>query len=36
MILPIPQGVFLGAQTVDGKVCMGETSLRKYNPIYIK
>ena len=36
MILPIPQGGFLGAITVDGKLCIGDTPLRKYMPKYIK
>ena len=36
MILPIPQGGFLGAITVDGKLCIGDTPLRKYMPKNIK
>ena len=35
MILPTPQGYNFGARTVDGKVCIGDTSFRKYMPIYI-
>ena len=35
MILPIYQGGFFGAKTVDVKVCIGDTSLRKYIPKYI-
>ena len=29
IILKNPQGGFLGAITVDGKLCIGDTSLRK-------
>ena len=36
MMLPIFQGDCFGAITVDGKVCIGDTSLRKYIPKYIK
>ena len=36
MILPISQQGFLGARTVDGEVCIGDTSLKKYVPKYIK
>ena len=31
-ILPIYQGGLFGAITVDGKVCIGDTSIRKYMP----
>ena len=34
MILSISE-VFLGARTVDGKVCIGDTSPSKYMPKYI-
>ena len=30
------QGGFFGAITVDGKLCIGDTSLRDYIPKYIK
>ena len=36
MILPTYQGGFFGARTVDGKVCVGDTSLSKYIPKHIK
>ena len=36
MMLPIYQGGFLGAKTVDGKVCIGYKYLRKFIPKYIK
>ena len=36
MILPISRGGFFGAMTVDGKLCIVDTSLRKYMPKYIK
>ena len=36
MILPIFKGGFSCAITVDGKVCIVDTSLRKYIPKYIK
>ena len=36
MILPIYEGGLFGARPVDGKVCIGDTSLRKYMPKYIK
>ena len=36
MILKNPQGGFLGEITVDGKVCIGDTSLRKNKPKHIK
>ena len=35
-ILPSPEGYFSGARTIDGKNCIGDTSLRKYMPVYIK
>ena len=35
MILPISQGVVSGARTFYVKVCIGDTSLRKYMPKYI-
>ena len=35
MILPISEGVCFVARTVYGKVCIGDTSLRKYIPKYI-
>ena len=35
MILPISQGDFFGARTVDGKVCIVDTSLTKYMSKYI-
>ena len=36
MILPIFQGGFFGAITVDGKLCIGDNSLRMYIPKYRK
>ena len=36
MILSISLGVFWGARTVDGNLCIGDTSLRKYMQKYIK
>ena len=36
MILPISEGNIFGTITVDGKVCIGDTSLSKYMPKYIK
>ena len=36
MILPIAQGNYFGARIVDGKICIGEMSLSKYMPKYIK
>ena len=36
MILQSSEGGFSGEITVDGKICIGETSLRKYIPKYIK
>ena len=36
MILPSSEGYFSGARTVDGKICIGDMSLRKYMPKYIK
>ena len=36
MILPISQGKFFGAKTVDVKVCFGYIPLSKYMPKYIK
>ena len=36
MILPISEGGFFDARNVDGKLCIGYTSLRKYMPKYIK
>ena len=36
MILPSSEGGFLAARTVDGKICKGDKSLRKYMPKYIK
>ena len=36
MILTISEGGFVGSRTVDGKLCIGGTSLRKYMPKYIK
>ena len=36
MILPIYQGGLSGARTVDRKVCIGDTSFRKYMQKYIK
>ena len=36
MILPGYEGVFPSAKTVDGKICIGDASLRNYIPKYIK
>ena len=36
MMLPIYEEEFLGAITVDGIICMGDMSLRKYTPKDIK
>ena len=36
MIFPSSEGGFSGARTVDGNICIGDTSLRKYMPKYIK
>ena len=36
MILPFPPGACFGARTVNDKVCIRYTSLRKYMPEYIK
>ena len=36
MILPSSEGVLFGARTVDGKLCIGDTSLRKYIKKYKK
>ena len=36
MILPISQGVFFGARTVDGKVYIVDIPISKYMPKYIK
>ena len=36
MISPVSQGVCFGTRTVDGKVCIGDTSLRRYIPKYVK
>ena len=36
MILTIYEGVCFGARNVDEKVCIRDTSLRKYMPTYIK
>ena len=36
MILPIYQVDRLGARSVDGKVCIEDTSIRKYMPKYNK
>ena len=36
MILPISQIGFFSARTVHGKICIGDTSLRKYMPQYIQ
>ena len=36
MILPSSEGVYFRARIVDGKICIGDTSLRKYMPKYIK
>ena len=36
MILPITQGGFFGARTVHGRLFIGDTSLSKYIPKYIK
>ena len=36
MILPIPQGGFFGARIFDGKLCIVDTSLRKYMQKYTK
>ena len=35
-ILPGSEGAVLGARTVDGKNCIGDTLLSKYTPKYIK
>ena len=36
MILSIFEGSFYGARTVDGKLCIGATSLSKYMKKFIK
>ena len=36
MILPSSEGDFSGARTIDGNVCIGDASLRKYIKKYIK
>ena len=36
MILLIPENVFNGTRTADGKTCIGDTSLSKYMPEYLK
>ena len=36
LILQTYQGGFFGARNVDGKICIGDTPLRKYIPIHIK
>ena len=36
MILPSSEGGCFGSRTVDGRFCIGDTSLRKYMPKYIK
>ena len=36
MILPSSEGGFTVTIIVDGKTCIGDTSLRKYMPKYIK
>ena len=36
MIFPSSEGGFSGARTVYGNICIGDTSLRKYMPKYIK
>ena len=36
MILPSSEGGFSGARTVDGNICIGDTSLRNYMPENIK
>ena len=36
IILPSSGGGFSGARTIDGNVCIGDTSLKKYIPKYIK
>ena len=36
MVLPSSQGDFYGARTIDGNICIGDTSLRNYMPEYIK
>ena len=35
MIFPSSEGGFSGARTVDGSICIGDTSLSKYMPKYI-
>ena len=34
--IPISEGDCFGERKVDGKVCIGDTSLSKYMPKYIK
>ena len=36
MILPIYEGYIFGTRIVDGKICIGDTSLMKYMPKNIK
>ena len=36
MIFPSYEGGFSGARTVDGNMCIGDKSLSKYTPKYIK
>ena len=36
MILPSYERGFFGARTIDGNICIGDTSLRKYTPKYKK
>ena len=36
MMLPISEGDFSCSRPIDGKVCIGDTLLRKYTPKYIK
>ena len=36
MILPSSRGGFSGARTIDGNICIGDMSPRKYMPKYIK
>ena len=36
MIFPSSEGGFSGAITVDGNICIGDTSLSNYMPEYVK
>ena len=35
LLLPVYQGIFYGSRNKDGRVCIGDTYLKKYIPKHI-